>query len=285
MNDMKKYIGLLESHNWSQNKIVKALKIKGFSEAEIKQYTDKPDLKSLSETLRDKIMVSAKKLSDELKKQKVPTNAILKRLRKEFKTLSSFDYLEILENNVGVPITGNLKAVNEKTSGNVENHILIVNESGLEYNIIGTIKHEFYENLIKECEDLCVNEHCNLCESEYHSEEDCTNIEKMCESHEKKILDFCINIKSEVNETFSNKQVFQFLVDMNEAKQNKNNKYFIHENVKYSIEEQTKILKEHLEDFEPKNVYGTVNGNIYEVFDDTYPKCSFININTFSRTK
>ena len=285
-NNPKLFVEYFKQKNWENEKIKDALKIK-FKEISNDQIDEifesfeiKNDLMSLTEKLKKEVMDDAEKVVKKAKEKKLTDNQIIKLLKKDYKSLSTIDILTLMEKQTGIPVSGNIIDFHENYSFQSEKNLIFVpHEEGKNYFIEGLLNYEFL-SLMEKKEHMKFAKKCSLCDSEEHDAENCDQLEEMCETHEPRIVKWCIDIKEKINPCFSNIEVYDFLQEMSKQKKKQIEKYFYFKEEKYSISEITNILKEHLENYKPKNVFGEIKGKVYEVIDENYPEnCQYINVN------
>ena len=285
-NDPYLFVEYFKQKKWGNQKIKNGLKIKfkQISNNEINEifesFEEKNDLTSLTEKLKKEVMNNAGELVKKAKNKNLSDNQIIKLLKKDYKSLTTIDILSLMEKQTGIPVSGNLLDFHEKHNiDNDKNLIIVPHEEGKNYYVEGNLNYDFL-SLMEKKEHMKFAKKCSLCDSEEHNDEDCDQLEEMCETHEPRIVKWCMEIKEKINPDFSNKEVYSFLQEMSKQKKKAVEKYFFFKEEQYSISKITNVLKEHLENHKPKNVFGELKGKVYEVIDENYPEnCQYIKIN------
>lgn len=242
------------------------------------------NFEQLKNSLKDSVKTNARNSVLEMKKSGSQKSEILKEIKRKYSSLSDMEILSMMEGVTGIPVTGNIVPVNEQKGFDCEDYIFVPDsEEGKKYYIEGTVSFKELSLLEKE-KDIRLKKKCELCLSREHGAEDCTNIQELCKTYGKRVARYCSHIKEVINPEFSNTQVLEFIVSMNEAKEQRNEKSFEFDGKKYSIKEQTDLLKDYLEDGSDKEVYGYIKGRLYQVKNSEYPKnIQYIKVSNFNK--
>jgi len=245
------------------------------------------NLSELSNNLSESNLKKAKARIKQLRKQGKKDVDIIRTIHGEFKGMDSFELLGLMEALHGIPLTEDLvpyegeKLLSEQCSG--EQVIFIPSPRGKSYYIEGFLT---YDNLsLSEDKEIGIVKElkCELCGSDEHVTEDCTNIEEVVKNNPKIVAHMCNEIRKEMDNGLNNRDILDLMIEMNKKKEEKIDKTFEFKGDIYNIEEQTKVIKDIITTEDTtEEVYGECKGKLFEIKNAEFETdCLYVNVTSF----
>ena len=121
----------------------------------------------ITQHLKESVKTNAKKDITALKKKKKSDSEIISTISKKYKgKLSSIDILSLMETYTRIPVTGNIKKVDDLISSDEsdKNFILVLDEnSKKDFYVEGFLNYEFV-NILESNPNLRTEKYCKACE-------------------------------------------------------------------------------------------------------------------------